>query len=250
MTLLSQNISKVRAFALPAGVKADGQARQLTGAAVVKWHSAYSDKLHQVYVNGRFAGATVDTEQRQIIVPIPLSARTAARIEVFVVEPKFADVDFSNQLAADNVQAGRVKIEFARTDNLPAGGSVDFYLSDYRLNNRSIKIRPDLADKGGFGLSSFGKSDFGFDGSAAVGFGKGNFGKGWFGFDADMFYWQSFQSDAGNYKFTVKTKDKAGNLAQEVETETMTVIPPAGPAEKLTAEFFDANSGKLILKVG
>jgi hypothetical protein len=250
MTLLSQNISKVRAFALPAGAKADGQAQQLTGAAVVKWRSAYGDKLHQVYVNGKFAGATADMQQRQIIVPIPLSAQTAVRIEVFAVEPKFADVDFSNQLIADNIQIGRAKIEFAKTDNLLADGSVDFYFDDYRLNSRPIKIRPDMTSKSGFGLSSFGRSDFGFDGSAAIGFGKGNFGKGWFGFDADMLCWQSFQLERGNYKFTVKTKDKAGNMSQDVETETITVIPPAKPAERLTAESFDISSGKLVLKVG
>ena len=213
MTLLSQNISKVRAFGLPAGVKSDGQVKQLTGAAVVKWHSAYSDKLYQVYVNGRFAGATVNVDQRQIVVPIPLSVKTAVRTEVFAVEPKFADVNFSPQLTTDNVQAGRVKIEFAKTNNLPADGSVDFYVDNYRLNSRPIKIRPDLTDKGGFGLSSFGKSDFGFDGSAAIGFGKGSFGAGWFGFDADMLCWESSQLDAGNYQFAIKTADKIGRAS-------------------------------------
>ena len=40
--ILSEEISSVRAFTLSAG------------AAVVKWHSAYSDMLYQVYINGRW----------------------------------------------------------------------------------------------------------------------------------------------------------------------------------------------------
>ena len=96
--ILSEGISRVRAFALPAGVSGDGVANQLAGAAVVKWHSTYSDMLHQVYVNGRFAGVTIEPAQRQLIVPVPLSQETAVRIEVFAVEPRYADVDFSDEL--------------------------------------------------------------------------------------------------------------------------------------------------------
>ena len=250
MAIISEGISRVRAFALPAGVNCDGLANQLTGAAIIKWHSTHGNVLHQVYVNGRFAGVTVEPAQQQLIVPIPLSQKTAVRIEVFAVEPRFSDVDFSSELGVEQTQAGRVEIEFARTDNLPLNGSVDYYSDGDRLNNRSIKIWPESADKGGFGLSCFGMSDFGFDGSAAIGFGKGSFGSGWFGFDSDMLCWQSEQLQAGNYKFGIKVTDSAGNVTQEpVRTEMMTVIPPARPAERLTAESFDKQSGKLVLKV-
>ncbi|PKL46807.1 MAG: hypothetical protein CVV39_06660, partial [Planctomycetes bacterium HGW-Planctomycetes-1] len=80
--MLSDGISKVRAFALAAG------------AAVVKWHSEYSGKLYRIYVNGRFAGATVEPMQRQMTVPIPLSQKTAVRVEVFAVEQGFSDIDY------------------------------------------------------------------------------------------------------------------------------------------------------------
>ena len=228
----SEGISKVRAFAMSAG------------AAVVKWHSTSSDMLHQVYVNGRFAGVTVEPMQKQLIVPISLSVKTAVQIEVFAVEPGYSDIDYS----AGQSQAGRAKIEFPRTDNLPTGGSVDYYLENNRLSNRSIKIQPEFADKGGFGLSSFAMSDFGYDGSCAPGLGKGNFGFGWFGFDCDMLCWQSGQLEAGSYKFDIKITDNLGNTTDEQETEEMTVIPPATPAKKLKIKSFDKQSGKLILE--
>lgn len=231
--MLTEGISKVRAFELA------------TSTAVVKWHSTYDDKLYQVYVNGKFAGRTVEPEQRQMIVPIPLSLMTAARIEVFAVEQGYSDIDYSGR----QNQTGRAKIEFPRTDNLPMDGKADYYLEEIKLNNRSIRIWPDFADKGGFGLSCFGSSDFGYDGSAAVGFGKGDFGFGWFGFDADMLYWQSGQLQAGKYKFDIKITDNLGNTTDERPTQQMTIIPPATPAVKLTIKSFDKQTGKLILQV-
>jgi hypothetical protein len=205
--------------------------------------------LHQVYVNGRVAGVTVELTQRQMIVPIPLSQKTAVRIEVFAVEPQFADVDFSEEIDSGQTQAGRVKIEFPGTDNLPINGKVDYYLEGNRLNKRSIKIQPESADKGGFGMSCFGSSDFGFDGSASPGFGNGNFGLGWFGFDACLLCWQSRQLQAGNYKFAIKITDDLGNTTDEQETQTVTVIPPAQPAEGLTIKSFDKQNGKLVFQV-
>ncbi|MDD5011105.1 MAG: hypothetical protein PHQ00_03170 [Phycisphaerae bacterium] len=231
--MLCEEISKVRAFALA------------KGAAVVKWHSEYNDRLHQVYVNGRFAGATVEPMQRQMIVPVPLSQKTAVRIEVFAVEPGSCDIDYFDR----QVQTGRAKIEFPRIDNLPMGGKADYYLEGNRLNNRSVRIQPDFADKGGFGLSSFGKSDFGYDGSGAIGLGRGNFGLGWFGFDTDLLCWQSGQLQADRYKFDIKITDSSGNTADEMETEQMTIIPPPTPAARLTIKYFDKQNGKLILQV-
>jgi len=236
--LISEGINKVRAFALG------------RGTAVVKWHSTHSDKLHQVYVNGRFAGATVEPVQREMIVPAPLSQKTAARIEVFAVEPEFADLDFSNEVESGQKQTARVKLELPRIDNLSMGGKVNFYLEESRLNKRGIKILPEFADKGGFGLSGFGNSDFGYDGSAAIGFGKGIFGIGWFGFDTDMLCWQSGQLEAGNYKFDIEITDEPGNaVGERIETETITVISPAKPAERLTVKSFDRQSGNLILQI-
>jgi len=244
--ILSDGISNVRAFALPAGVGSDGQANQLTGAAIVKWRSTYDDMLHQVYVNGRFAGVTIDSTQRQIVVPLPLSQETAVRIEVFAVDLQNANTDFSETIGTDKVQSARIKIEFPKTMD----GNADIYCENEKQNKAAIKIKNDFSEKIGFGLSCFGKSDFGYDGSAAIGFGSGAFGMGWFGFDADMFCWQSEQLDAGTYKFNITITDSKGNQTQEtIETETIIVIPPATPAETLAVESFDKQSGKLILIV-
>ena len=44
--------------------------------------------------------------------------------------------------------------------------------------------------------------------------------------------------------------DKQGNaVGEKVETEMITIIPPARPAERLTVKSFDSQSGKLILEV-
>ncbi len=247
--MLSEGISRVRAFALPVGVGGNGAANQLAGAAVVKWHSIYSNMLHQVYINEKFAGATIEAGQRQLIVPVPLSQKTAVRIEVFAAEPGCGDVDCLGEINSGQTQAGRVKIEFPRMDNLPLNGSADYFLEGDRLNSRSIKIQPEFVDKGGLGLSCFGMSDFGYDGSAAVGFGKGNFGFGWFGFDADMLCWQSEQFETGNYKFGIRIIDSRGNETQIIETEQITIIPPAEPAEKLEVKSFDKQNGKLVLEI-
>lgn len=237
--ILSEGITSVKAFALS----------EQNGAALVEWHSIYEDKLHQVYVNGKFAGVTVEPGQKQLIVPIPLSSQTAARVEVFAVEPADADVDFSDELNSVQAQSGRIMIGLARTDNLPLDGIADFYFEGNKLNERGIRILPEFADKGGFGLSCFAVSDFGYGGRAAIGFGKGNFGFGWFGFDADVLVWQSEELKTGNYNVDIKVTDSRGNESQMTQTGEITVIAPARPAEGIEIDSFDKQTGKLILKI-
>ncbi|HBG27488.1 MAG: hypothetical protein A2Y10_02845 [Planctomycetes bacterium GWF2_41_51] len=246
--MLLSEVSKVRVYALPAGVSGSGKANQLAGSAIVKWNSTYTNMLHQVYVNGRFAGVTVGCTQRMIIVPLPLSQKTAVKIEVFAVDYLNTNTDYSEVIRSEQIQAARIKIEFPMTDELPVDGNLDIYFEDKKLNKATIKIQNEYSEKGGFGLSSFGKSDFGYDGSAAVGFGRGNFGLGGFGFDAELLCWQSEQLKTGTYKFDIRISDSMGNHTDLIETETLTVISPATPAERLTVESFDKNNGKLILK--
>lgn len=258
MVLLSENISNVRAFAIPAGIFADGKVTENVSSVLVKWRSGWLDKLHQVYVNGRLASVTDDCEQRQITVPIPLSEQTAVRIEVFATEKENAHIDQSDNLNFPLAQQGRIQIDFAKTHNLPTGATVDYYHDngsgnidyDNPLNILPIPIWPRQQDNMGFGLSSFGKSDFGFDGSASVGFGKGNFGFGQFGFDACLMNWQSSQLTTGKYKFGTKVTDSFGNIdSASAETEQLTIIPPAKPAEKLSIYYFDKSINQLILKI-
>jgi hypothetical protein len=257
MSLISSGIEKVRAFELAGGVWADGGSYSMPRVALVKWRSSWSDKLYQVYVNGRYAGTAVETDQRQMVVPLPTSFETAVRIEVFAVEAEDAHVDFSCELSSSIGESGRVKIRMLRDQKLPAGGTIQIYSDngtgeiDYEnaVNGGPIRVWPTWQDKGGFGMSRFGLSDFGYDGAAAVGFGRGVFGSGLFGFDAEVFEWVSPSLSTGVYKCGVKVSDEAGNESGGSETGQIAVIPAARPAEKLDVSSFDKQTNELVLKI-
>ncbi len=244
--IFSEGISKVRAYAIAGGVNGDGDANQLAGAAVVKWQSIYDDKLHQVYVNGKFAGVTAGCAQREIIAALPMSVKAAVKIEVFAVNRENANIDYSETINT-KVQSARIKIEFAKTNRLPIDGNASIYFQGEKLNQESIKIYNEF--RKGFGLNGFGRSDFGFEGSGAIGLGRGNFGVGEFGFDADKFTWRSGQLETGTYKFDVSISDGRGNQSELSETDIMTVTAPARPAERVKLEMFDKQKGQLTLKV-
>jgi len=127
MALVSEGIESVRVFELPAGVWVDGGCVAAPRAALVMWRSSLEGKSHQIYVNGRYAGSTIDAGQRQIMVQVPSSFESAVRIEVFGVEPEQAHIDFSSELNQATVDSGRVKIRLLRRQNLPVNGIVNIY---------------------------------------------------------------------------------------------------------------------------
>jgi len=257
MSLISNGIDSVRAFALPAGIRADGRCVESPRSALVRWRSVLTDVYYQVYVNGRFAGTTLDTDQRQMVVPIPGSLITAVRIEVFAVKAQYADMDLSDELAGVSSDSGRVKISMLRSQDLPPGATIQIYSDngtgeidyDIPLNDSPVRLWPAWQDKAGFGMSLFGVSDFGYDSAAAVGFGKGSFGNGGFGLDADTIEWISPTLSAGVYKFAVVVTDSAGNKSSAGETGTITVTPAARPAEKLEISSYDKQTNELVLKI-
>ena len=256
MTLTSNGIEKVRVFELPSGIWASGVSVAAPRVALVRWRSTWNDKFYQIYVNGQYAGTTVEAEQRQMIIQVPSSLQTPIRIEVFAVEPKEADVDFGNEIDSLIKQSGRVKISLLRSQSLPIGSTFQVYFDngtgeiDYRcpLNENPVKIWPNWQYKAGHGMSRFGFSDFGYDSAAAVGFGIGNLGQGQFGIDADTIEWISEQVKVGIYKFAVKVFDEAGNESIS-ETEEITVIPTAKPAVQLDISSFDKQTNQLVLSV-
>jgi hypothetical protein len=256
MTLVSSGIDKVRAFALAAGIGADGAAVNEPVNILVKWSSGHEDKLHQVYINGQLAGLTDDCFQRTIIATVRSVMSSSAKIEIYAVGLDEGDVDFSRQLE-NTVQFGRVNLGWSRRQSLPLdgmgqvfsdGGSgvVDY---DKPLTGCGLRLWPAWQDKGGFGLGRFGASDFGYDGSAAVGFGRGSFGEGDFGFDADAINWQSGELATGEYKFAVKISDREGNESSATETDAITVIRAAGGAEEIAVESYDKDQDELVLSV-
>lgn len=257
MSLYSDDIDSVRAFNLPAGIWPDGRYVKGIRVALVKWRSTWSDKFHQVYVNGRYAGATLDFRQRQLIVHIPTSPECPVRIEVFAVEAKYVDIDFSSELTQSPVDSGRVTITLLRSQNLPADATAQIYFDngtgqiDYNnpINETPINIWPAWQDKAGFGMSQFGLSDLGWDSAAAVGFGKGSFGYGQFGLDADTIEWTSPILPIGTYTFGIKITDPSGRQSIVSETEPITVTPAARPAETLSVSSFEKQTNHLVLNI-
>jgi hypothetical protein len=256
MSLVSAGIKSVRVFELPCGIWSDGRYVGAPRVALVKWRSIYGDMLYQIYINRRFAGATVDSQQRQRIIQIPISFESPVRIEVFAVKPQYSHIDFSSDIDVPFDGGGRVKITLLRGQNLPAGATADIFFDngtgeiDYSnaLNDTPIGIWPAWQDKAGLGMAGFGLSDFGHDGAAAVGFAKGSFGNGQFGFDADTIEWISPALPAGVYKFAIRITDEAGRQST-TQTRQVTVTLPAKPAEKVSIASFDKQTNQLVLKI-
>jgi hypothetical protein len=257
MSLYSDGIDSVRVFDLPAGIQTDGRYVKEPRVALVKWQSTWSNKFHQVYVNSRYAGTTLDCQQRQLLVQLPTSPESPIRIEVFAVEPEYADADFSSQLDLPSVDSGRVTITLLRSQNLSMDATAEIYFDnttgqidfDNPITDKPIRIWPARQDKAGFGMSRFGLSDFGWDSAAAVGFGKGCFGHGQFGLDADTIEWISPTLPSGTYKFGIKVRDMSGRQSTVSETGPITVTPAARPAEGLSISSFNKQTNQLVLKI-
>lgn len=256
MSLISNGINSVRAYALPCGIWAGGRAAVAPRTALVEWRSVLSDVYYQVYVNGKYAGTTVDTQQRRMVVPLPNCLDYPVRIEVFAVEAQYADVDFSDELDV-SAGSGRVKISMLCSQDLPPGATAQIYFDngtgriDYEnpLTDSPIQLWSAWQDKAGFAMSRFGQSDFGYDSAATVGFGRGSFGNGLFGLDADTIEWVSPPLQAGIYKFAVVVTDENGNKSSVSETESITVTPAAEPAGGLEIDLFDKQTNELVLKI-
>ncbi len=257
MGLISEGISGVRAFELPAGVWGDGDSAAVPRTVLLRWRSSWQDKFYQVYVNCRYYATSDGTEQRQMLVQIPSSFSSSVRIEVFAVDACEADVDFGSEPAYSKGKSGRVKISVLREQNLSAGAMVNIYFDsgtgeiDYEnpVNSEPIEVWADWQDKGGFGMSRFGRSDFGRDWSAGVGFGAGCYGWGGFGVDADMIEWVSGELGAGVYKFAVKIIDAEGDESEPIESGEIFVEPAAKGVEDLCVISFDESEKKMVLGI-
>ena len=257
MSLISNGIESVRAFGLPAGIRVDGTAPEAPRVALVKWRSTWNDKFHQVYVNGQYAGTTLDSHQRQMIVPVPTSLACSVRIEVFAIELEDANIDFRSELPQSSTGSGRIKLTLLRSQTLPVGAMANIYYDngtgdidyDHPLNDSPIRIWPAWQDKAGFAMSGFGLGDFGYDAGAAVGFGKGSFGHGLFGLDTDTIEWTSPPLPAGVYLFGVKVTDASGRQSAASETDPIIVTPAPRPAEVIRVSSFDQQTNQLIFDI-
>jgi hypothetical protein len=257
MSFVRDGIDRVRVLVLPDGVADDGRGAAVSRSALVTWRSCHSAKLHQAYINGRFAGATVDVEQRRLVIQSPCSPESAVRVEVVAVESAEADIDFAGQLGQAVVNDGRVRLTLLRSQTLPAGATINIYRDngtgeiDYTvpLNPSPIAVWPCTQDKAGFGMARFGAGDFGYDAAASIGFGSGVFGLAEFGLDADLIEWISPALPAGKYRFGTKVSDALGNESPVSETDPITVVPAPKPVEELDVATFDLPTSQLTLRV-
>jgi hypothetical protein len=257
MSFAREGIENVRVSVLPDGVAADGRCAAVSRTALVTWHSSLEGMCHQVYLNGRFAGATLDAEQRQLVVHSPSSFQSAVRVEVIAVEPKDAPVDFSRELDRPAAGSGRVRLTILRSQTLPMEATANIYFDhgtgpiDYAepLNPVPIPIWPCRQDKAGFGTAQFGAGDFGYDAAAAVGFGRGSFGNGQFGLDADAIEWITPPLPLGRYRFGIRIADAGGNESSATETEAIAVVPAAKPAIGLDIVSLDPQTNQLTLRI-
>ena len=225
-------------------------------SVLVGWQSEWTDKFHQIYINGMFRGVTANTEQRRMLVQLAAAVETA-RVEIFAVEAANADLDLSDEITG-GVASGRVAISWLRTLDLPAESVLDFYTDngsgiinyETALNKEPIRVWPCRCDKGGFGLATFGTGDFGYDGGAAPGFGLGSFGLGQMGFDAETIEWISNRLNGeGSCKFAVKITDSPGNSYITEISESVCVFQPAEPADLLEISSFNKQTNTLVLKI-
>jgi hypothetical protein len=257
MPFTRTGIENVSVLVLPDGVAADGRGAAVSRTALVTWHSSRAGMRHQVYLNGRFAGATLEAGQRQLVVHSPSSFQSAVHIEVIAVEPTDVHLDFARELDRPLAGSGRVRLTILRSQALPVEATVNIYCDhgtgqiDYTtpVNSVPIPIWPCRQDKAGFGMAQFGAGDFGYDSAAAVGFGKGSFGHGQFGLDADALEWISPPLPLGRYRFGVMVADAGGNESPARETEAIAVVPAARPAAGLEIVTFNERTNQLTLRI-
>lgn len=257
MPFTRAGIENVRVLVLPDGVAADGRCAAVCRTALVTWRSSLDGMCHQVYVDGRFAGSTLDTGQRQLVIQTPSSFQSAVRVEVIAVEPRDAHLDFARELDRPAAGSGRVRLTILRSQTLPMEATANIYGDngtgqiDYTvpLNSVPISIWPCRQDKAGFGMAQFSAGDFGYDSAAAVGFGKGSFGHGQFGLDADAVEWVSPPLPLGRYRFGVAIADPLGNESPASETAAITVVPAATPAVGLEVVTFNERTNQLTLRI-
>jgi hypothetical protein len=259
MSLISSGIAKVRAFELASGVRRDGGGCSEQRRALVRWSFVgdASGKCFQVYVNGRYAGTTVDSEQGQMVVAMPGCGVSPVRIEVFAVEAGEGHVDFHDEASSACGCGERVRIRFLRGQELAVdsfwqvysdegGGEVNY---DEAISDGPVRVWPVWADKAGFGMSGFGEGDLGYEWGAGVGFGKGCFGMGMFGVDADAIEWVSGLLQEGVYRFAVKVTAEGGSENFGGEVGPLAVKGGFAAAEGISVSSFDKASNELVLSV-
>jgi hypothetical protein len=257
MSLISEGISGVEVFGLPVGVFEDGSSIDEPKSVLVKWKSAWDDKLYQVYVNGRFVFESEFAEQRQAVISFENQFGSVVRFEVFAVEISDSGKDHSGDIENIKGDEGRLDIRFLKKMVMPYKGKAEFYICEesgdiFDEDNLAgmIELWSNEFEKCGFGMSGFGEGDLGYDGGASLGFGRGVFGENEYGFDFGLVSFRSEQLLDGDYIVGIKIKDEFDNESFFGEvSDSVRVIRAGQPAGSIEVSEFDVNENKLILSV-
>jgi hypothetical protein len=247
MGFVSSGISDVRAFGVVAGVSSEGAAVSQSLSLIVSWRSEHFDKLHQVYVNGQLAGVAGNGSQRRMRVEVGGCVYGGSRVEVVAVELGEGGINFGDELEP-GASLGRVRFCMKRDMGLGLEGSAEFRVTDVEsgeIVESTVPLWGSWKDKGGFGMSCFGRSDFGYDGSAGVGFGRGVFGGSEFGFDFGDLVYESGELESGRYGLGVSIKDRFG-VGEEIDCGEVVMVRGAMCAHDLDVE---KQGEKIILKI-
>jgi hypothetical protein len=254
MAFGTTNIEQVKAMSVPAGQRPKGGVVAQAGVMLVSWRSGETDKLFQVYVNGRLMGASAHRQQRALLVEYDHTH--PAVIEVVWVRAQDRYVDYARQLNGFTEKDGvHAVVSLPRRGTMELGSRAKLFwdagtgVMDYSQPLMVQEVWPEPEDKWGWGQDGFGRGDFGYSSTAAPGWGRGSFGEGEFGFDADKLVFESEALPRGTYQFAVRLTDAQGNAAEgEAEIVTVSIDPvPEGPG--LAIESYDSGSNELVLNI-
>ena len=179
---------------------------------------------HQVYVDGRLAGATLSTADRSVIVAAPQTAASA--IEVAAVDPGDRLTDFSAALAGfTDAQGTCVRLVWAGGRYL--GADLDHFdvyggptgTIDYTQPLNAEPIAPLV------------------NGQDREGLGCGGFGRGGWGRSAMTFTFVTQKYFNGTYSFEISAVDAAGNVAPGLQVTVQVQGLPRPPSDLSMASY-------------
>jgi hypothetical protein len=188
----------------------------------VTWNSsAASGSMYQVYVDHRLAwfGPSL---RCHVPVPSDASGRNTW-VDVGVVDPGEATVDFSSSLASLAQGVGKVQLSWNGGTYLDASGEGNlqgFRIYQSASPNASVNLAAPVDEVAAYP-----------GGWVSDGFGLGGFGLGGFGRSASSYAWSPGFLPSGLWQFAIVPYDQAGNNRGSGQTVTATVaVPPRPPA--------------------
>lgn len=224
-----------------------GQGNQWT----FRWDDDYTDKIYQLYINGRL---TAETPRPGTEKKITVAVTGLFQAEILAVDPEDAGTDYSDYLTGGDAVGGRVKLTWNRDPRVLEEISTAQIYSDHGtgtidgdnpINPEPVRNFPPGTRTWGHFAGPLGQTRHGW-GGPGVPWGKRYHGLGPFQVGMDKVIFISEQMPPGTYQFRVCQVDAAGNADAGTET-TVTVDCPPTPPVRLLAD--DYAAGVLTLSV-